>query len=192
MKKILLGTTALVSLFAATAFAEAPSVTVGGSLNFQAGFTDQDSTYRTGANSSRDAFTNDTRVNLKAQGKADNGLVYGGVIELLADVSNPNDNSGVNADRTYLFLESGFGRVEAGSNVGASKTLKVDASTFARATGGVDGDWYRYVNTAVGSVTGVAGYILTPDLPLDAGLDARGDTENASKVTYYSPRFAGV
>jgi hypothetical protein len=194
MKKILLGTTALVSLFAASAFADAPAVSVGGSLNFQAGFTDQEAGYRapnTSGNSRNQKFANDTRVVVKAQGKADNGLTYGGVVSLLADVSTANDNSGLNSDKTYLFLESNFGRFEAGSNVGVSKTLKVDASTFARATGGIDGDWYRYVNANVGTTSGVTNYILTPDLPLDAGITGRGDSENASKITYYTPRFAG-
>jgi outer membrane protein OmpU len=185
MNKILLATTALVSLFAASAFAEAPVVTVGGSLDFQAGFTDDDVS---AAGSSDTKFANDTRVNVKAQGKADNGITYGGVIELLADVTEANDDSGFNADRTYLFLESNAGRVEMGSNVGAAKTLKVDASTFARATGGIDGDWYRYVD---GASTGQANFLATPDLPVDGGIDGRGDTENATKITYYSPRFSG-
>ena len=192
MKKILLATTALVSLFAAAAHAEAPAVTVGGSLNEQAGFVDQKSAYKNGK--SDYAFTNDTRINVKAQGKADNGLTYGGVIELLADVSGPNDNASSNgghADKTFLFLESGFGRVEMGSNVGASRTLKVDASTFARATGGIDGDWYRYVNANVGTANSVGSYILTPELPLDLGNTGRDDTFNATKLTYYSPRVQG-
>lgn len=187
MKKILLGTTALVSLFAATAFAEAPVVTVGGSYDFQAGIADQDSAYETGASSREAKFSNDTRVNVKAQGKADNGLVYGAVVELMADVSSPNDNAGVDSDNTYLFLESSFGKVELGSNVGAAKTLKRDASSYARATGGIDGDWYHHANTTVGT----GSYVLSPDLPTDAGVSARGDAEDATKITYYTPNFSG-
>ncbi len=197
MKKFLLGTTALVSLVASAAYAEAPAVTVGGSIDFQAGMTDQDKEYRTGANSRNGKFANDTNVDIKVNGKADNGLVYGANIRLLADVTSSDDNSGLNADRTYTFIETNAGRLEMGSNVGATKTLKVDASTIARATGGIDGDWYRFANgdlTDVGVASGAAGLIygMTPDLPSDAGKTERGDRENATKISYYSPRYSGV
>lgn len=196
MKKVLLGTTALASLLASAAFAEAPTVSVGGSIDFQAGMTDQKKAYRTGANSRNGKFANDTNVDVKVAGKADNGLVYGANIRLLADATESNDDSGLNADRTYTFIETAAGRIEAGSNVGATKALKVDASTLARATGGIDGDWNRFVNGRAyqnGSLVS-AGliYAMTPDLPTDAGFLERGDTENASKLSYYSPRYSGV
>lgn len=187
MKKFLFATTALAGLIAGSAFAEGPTVSVGGTADFQAGFTDQDAAYEVGANSRKAKFANDTRVAVKVNGKADNGLAYGAVIELQADVSDANDNSGINADRTYLFVESGFGRFEMGSNYGVAKTLKVDASTFARATGGIDGDWYYYANTVA-----PAAFILSPDLPLDKGFTQRGESEDATKLTYYSPRYAGL
>lgn len=191
MKKILLGTTALVGLFASAAFAEAPTVTVGGSIDFQAGMAQQKSTYETDANSRDGKFANDTRVDVKVNGKADNGLGYGAEIRLQADTSAADDNSGLNADRTFIFVDSNAGRVEAGSNVGVAKSMKVDASTFARASGGVDGDWYRFANEDIGG-DGVSTYILTPDLPTDAGKTERGDTENATKVSYYTPRHNGL
>jgi hypothetical protein len=183
MKKFLLGTSALVGAvaFAAVAHAE-PTVSVGGFLDFQAGFADQDLD-TTGTPAGRDAkFANDTEVNINVQGRADNGLTYGAVIELEADVTADPDASGLNADKTYLFVESNAGRLELGSNIGAEDALKVDASTIARASGGIDGDWYRYVNTTGGA-------IIRPDLP-DA--HARGAKEDATKLTYYSPRFSGV
>lgn len=197
MKKFLLGTTALVSLFASAAYAESPAVTVGGSIDFQAGVSDQEKDYRTGANSRNGKFANETNIDVNVSGTADNGLVYGANVRLLADVTASNDNSGLNADRTYTFIETNVGRIEAGSNVGATKTLKVDASTLARATGGIDGDWYRFTNgdlTDANVATGASGLIygLTPDLPSDAGIVDRGDTENATKLSYYSPRYSGV
>lgn len=191
MKKILLGTTALVSLFAGAAFAEAPTVTVGGSIDFQAGMAQQKAAYETGANSRDGKFANDTRVDVKVAGKADNGLAYGANIRLQADTSEANDNSGFNADRTFIYIESNAGRVEAGSNLGVAKSMKVDASTFARASGGVDGDWYRFANEDIGG-DGVSSYILTPDLPTDAGKTSRGDTDNATKLSYYTPRHNGL
>lgn len=188
MKKILLGTTALVAaatMFAGAARAEGPAVTLGGFLDFQAGFVDQDLDTAGTVNGRDVKFQNDTRVDVKVDGKADNGLGYGAVIELQADVSADADNGGLNADRTYLYLESNFGRVELGSQVSPAKTMRVDASTFSHGTGGVDGDFYDFVN-----VTG--GALVSPDLPLDAGLrGGANSTENSTKIIYYTPRFSG-
>ena len=198
MKKFLLGTTAMIgaaTLFATAARAEGPAVTLGGFYNFQAGVVDQDSPYKTGANSSDFKFRNNTRVDVKVDGKADNGLGYGAVVQLQADVTADGDNGGLNADRTYLFLESNAGRLEAGSQVSPAKTMRVDASTFSHGTGGVDGDFYNFVNTGFANKASGAyggGFITTPDLPLDGG-DASGAnaTENATKVIYYTPRVGG-
>ena len=199
MKKFLLGTTALIgaaTLFATAARAEGPAVTLGGFYNFQAGVVDQDSPYKSvGSNTSDFKFRNNTRVDVKVDGKADNGLGYGAVIQLQADVTADGDNGGLNADRTYLFLESNAGRIEAGSQVSPAKTMRVDASTFSHGTGGVDGDFYNFVNTGFANKASGAyggGFITTPDLPLDGG-DATGAnaTENATKVIYYTPRIGG-
>lgn len=195
MKKILLGTTALVSLFAGSAFAQGPAVTLGGSYEFQAGYVDQD--FDTTNPNNRDVkFQNNTRVDVRAEGKTDNGLTYGADVRLQADLTGPSDANGLNAERTYLFAESGFGRLELGSNVDAAAALRVDASTLARATGGIDGNWYDYADlTGVGG-SGLPGgiatdvkFITSPNLPTE---HIRGLTSNATKITYYTPRFAGV
>ncbi|MCP5361127.1 MAG: porin [Hyphomicrobiales bacterium] len=191
MKKILLGTSALVSAVALAGSASANSldVTVGGFIDFQAGFTDQDSAFETGANSREAKFQNDTEVHVSVDGQADNGLKYGAVIELNADVSADGNGDGGNADKTYIYLESDAGRLELGANTGAQNTMAVSAATIARATGGVDGDWYDFVNT--GGTTGTVPFILTQELP---GAEAAegGTREDANKITYYTPRFSGV
>lgn len=193
MKKVLLGTTAMVALFATPAFAQL-DVNVGGFIDFQAGFADQD--LDTVGAASRDVkFQNDTELHFKVEGKSDNGLDYGAVIELEADVTSDADNEGLNADKTYIFGQGGFGRVELGNNSSASDTMQVDAGTIARATGGTDGDFYDFAN-----LTGVAGsgapaglaplmFIFSDDLPTAA---QAGITEDATKITYYTPRFSGV
>jgi hypothetical protein len=184
MKKFLLGTTALIgaaTLFASAAHAEGPAVTLGGFVDFQAGYVDQDLD-ATGTVGGRDLkFQNDTEVHVKVDGKADNGLGYGAVIELEADVTADNDGEGLNADKTYLFLESNFGRVELGNNLAPTQTMKVDASTFSHGTGGVDSDFYDFVG-------GTAGFIVAPDLPLN---NAANIAEDATKVVYYTPRAGG-
>ena len=165
----------------------APSVSVGGFIDFQAGFTDQDSAFETGANSREYKFQNDTEVHIAVEGAADNGLAYGAVIELEADTNADADGEGLNADKTYLFLESSAGRLELGNNEGAEQALNVSAASIARATGGVDGDFYDFAN--VGGSTGTIPFIIRPDLP---AAHARGVTEDATKITYYTPRFSGL
>lgn len=220
MKKVLLGTTALVCALSLASAAHAggePSkkggkqgaeskkaeaaglnVKLGGSYVFEAAWKNQDDidTPSSGhaATRSRDlVFANDTRVNVSAEGTADNGLKYGAVIELLADTSGPNDGLGGDAERTYLFVEGGFGRIEAGSNYGADQALKVNGASVATGSGGIDGNWRRYVNlTGADSSTTVA-FVTTPNLPtIENGQNSvSGVLQNANKVSYFTPRFSG-
>lgn len=186
MKKILLGTTGLVgaALLAASASAETPKVTVGGFIDFQAGFTsdDLDAAQRT------QGFRNDSEVSIRVDGKSDNGLGYGAVIDLEADVTADVDGEGFNASRTYIYLDGGWGRFELGSNQGAAATMAIDADNIAVATGGINGAWVYFANP-----TGLP-FISTPELVAEHGsvLALGGETtDNNNKITYYSPRFSG-
>lgn len=211
MKKILLGTTTLVGavgLFAGAALAETPKVTVGGYANFEAGYTSQDldnpNNQPSGGTVVRQrpqAFRDDTMIAFKIDGKNDSGLGYGGEINLLADTSADVQGRGANASKTVVYMDGGWGRFELGSNVGADGTMKVDAASIARATGGINGDWNYFANAA-------DQFLAQAALPLQYGaLDSRpagsGVTvgsvnytgnhteENLNKITYYTPRFAG-
>lgn len=190
MKKILLGSSALVgaaALFAGAAnAAETPKITLGGFSTFQAGFTseDNDTNLRAGA------FRTDNVITVRVNGKSDMGLGYGAGIDLLADTSANADNvasSGGNAERTFVYVDGKWGKLQGGSDLGVTKTMKVDASSIARASGGIDGDFTYFV-------TGTSGQVFaTPDLFLDYGAGQLGDesTQNINKLSYYTPRFAG-
>lgn len=200
MKK-LLSTTAILgalALSAGTAEAANLQVNVGGFIDFQAGYTSDDIIGKgSTASATNDAnelnFNNDTEVHFTVEGTADNGLEYGAVIELEADVDNSDlaQNGGLNADKAYLFAQGAWGRVEMGSNTDAAEALSVNSATFASATGGVDGDFYRYAGVPAGG----AGFAVRPDLTFaNAGAGATSGTnfdEDATKLTYYSPRVAG-
>lgn len=215
MRKLLLATTAF-SALAGTAFAEGPTVSVGGKVVTQYGIVDQGSALTSATNarasdSSDQHMRTDSRVDLKVSGKAENGLGYGGVTSIIGNASGKDDdgNESTAGEKTYVFVESGLGKVEAGSNAGASQTLKVGAQSFARGSGGVAGDFYKFVNLGavdVGGTLANSKYIVTPDLPsvalpgarnrvaTSAGASATDNTvtEYANKVTYYSPRVLGV
>jgi predicted porin len=187
MKKLLLGSSMLAAVaFAASAQADTPKITVGGVIDWQVGVMSDDGD----ANQRNHAFKNDTEINFNVDGKADNGLGYGAVIVLEADVTNDADTQGTNAAETYVYLDGSWGRVQLGSTTGASGALEVDAASIARATGGIDGAWTYYANNL-----GTTNYIATPDLPLAYGIHNGGygneAQENTNKVTYYTPRFSG-
>lgn len=188
MKKILLGTSGLVAavaLYAGAASAETPKVTVGGFLDFQAGIASDD----LDAGQRGHGFRNDSEVTFRADGKSDAGLNYGAQIDLEADVTADADGQGLNAARTFVFLDGGFGRFELGSNTGAAQALKVDASNVAVATGGINGAWGYFANVPTGN------FISNSTLPLAHGSTAvvRDETtDNSNKITYYTPRMSGV
>lgn len=196
MKKLLLGTTMLMGAVVLAGAAHADgmkassatgglSVGVGGFMDFQAGFADQDSAFTAvGAGSRESRFQTDTEVHVTVEGQSDNGLKYGAVIELNADPSADGDADGGNADKTYLFLESSAGRVELGANAPVTTTMQVSAASVARATGGIDGDFYDFITLG-------APFITTQELPAaEAGEGAT--REDSNKISYYSPVFSGL
>ena len=154
MKKVLLGTSALIAaaaMFAGAASAQTPKVTIGGFADFQAGFTSDD----LDQNQRGHGFRNDTEISVRVDGKSDAGLGYGAVIDLEADVTDDSDNQGDNASRTYVYLDGLWGRFELGSNQGAGETMRVDASSIAAATGGVpfgDGADQQFKQTCIHGV----------------------------------------
>ncbi len=217
MKKLLI-TSALVAGFASSAFAHAgPTVTLGGSLDTQLGVRSQKSGYDTDAANPvagsttqnkvhKYAIVNDTRIHVKADGKAGNGLKYGGKVVLKGDTSQDKFNhasSGFNEQfETSSYVESMFGHLSAGSMTGVVDSMSVSGASVARATGGIDGDWKYWVNpnihddtpTATTPVannperTVAANFINRPTLP--SNYDAGGEA-SAAKVSYMTPTYAG-
>jgi len=230
MKKILLGTSALIgaaTFFAGAALADDPKVTIGGFSTFEAGFIKSDDA----GDQQKTAFRNENEIHFNVAGKTDGGLGYGAELDLNADIngagaasaaSQGDTRSGLNARRTYGYLQGDqWGHLEYGSNDGVARTLKVDASNVARATGGIDGDWTYFADTnntynnlptntanAVtnaanaaanasalsGQFAGGRSFITAPRLPLEQGSSSsfyNDSTVNNTKITYYTPRFAG-
>jgi hypothetical protein len=195
MKKLLIGTTALVSIMAGAAFADTPAagpnVKVGGVVEFQYGSRHQKQQYKlptSTANQKSMKFNNDARVFVKADAMADAGFKYGAVATLATTAQSRMDKDSNDMENTYVFLETNLGRLEAGSNYGAARTTRVDASSFARASGGIGGDWMNFVNLT--APTGDTSYYLTsPGLLGDANYN--NAKESTRKVTFYTPRMSG-
>lgn len=169
MKKVLLATTALIaaSAFAAPAQAEL-EVSVGGFTAFQAGYFDSDVT-----DSSSD-FQSEAQIAIHADGTADNGLQYGAKVLLDASTSDT-----ANSDEVGIYLAGSWGRVELGDDDGASE-LAVFAPTVG--IGQINGSYDDYISAAS------AGHALNDRG--DHNFTAI-DSDDATKVTYYTPKFSG-
>jgi hypothetical protein len=185
MRKLLLGTTAIIGALAlsqaAKAQAGAPlTVTLGGAFQFNAGLVNEDIDQ-----DRRDyAGEYDASVLLGAEGKASENLVYGVKLQLL-----PDHNDADAADEYYGYVSGTWGRLEAGAVDGAADRLTVFApSDFG--TGGFAGEYTDFITTS--DTTGTQFFFN--GIGTIAGIDdlyKAFDSDDQLKVTYFSPRFAG-
>ncbi|MCE2993379.1 MAG: porin [Alphaproteobacteria bacterium] len=177
----------------ASAHDRAPTVTLGGSIDTQFGYQSQKSGFNTAGSTtnqrSKHGLVNDTKVHVKADAHK-GGLKYGGKIVLNTDTSNSKVGESSVANQTMMFVESSFGRMEAGSYTGAYDALHVGARRLASATGGIDGDWSYWVNTDVDLAATASNTVLPVNPGLPTEFD-RSHKQNASKLTYFTPTFAG-
>src|SRR3954452_20194831 len=134
MKRILLTGTALASsmLFATVAQAQI-TVSLGGYTEFFAGFYDNDQ-----SGSTKREFELETEIVVRADGKADNGLLYGAKIELQNSTGGAGA-TGVGTDEASVYLGGTWGRLELGDFDGAADTLKIYAPLVG--TEQIDGDY---------------------------------------------------
>lgn len=135
MKKVLLGSTALVAagLMAGPAFAQL-ELSISGNIDMHAGYASED------LDSGREEYgvTTDTTLNFNADGVADNGLEYGTRL-------NIDDNgSAFEIDETYVLLRGTFGEVRLGQDDPVASTLRF--AVPAVGNGQADGDFGRYID----------------------------------------------
>lgn len=169
----LFATTALVTatLLAFPAAAEM-DVSLGGYSGFQAAVFDNDA-----ANNSGRDFQSEAEVHVRAKGTADNGLEYGALIELMASTSDST-----NSNEANLWLSGNWGRLELGDQDGAGSEL-AEQTPFV-GIGQVRGSYMDFVPA---SDRGHAPSEAAGDTNLKAI-----DTADATKVTYYTPRWSGL
>ena len=206
MNKFLI-TTALVASFATTSAMATPEVSVNGSLDSKIANTRQKKNFRydyltpsTGKKLSNNNISTDAYINFNIKGEVKEGLKYGGLIKLNANTSQSKkemytekDDKSI-AEQVMAYLESGYGRVEVGNYTGVTESMKVNAGTFASATGGINGDSQYYWNPkTVGTPLGEtkSQFLQTANLPTNelGTFGLRG--VNAAKINYYTPEFSG-
>ncbi len=209
MKKRLLGGTALIGAAALIAgmagAAEAPEWKLSGNMNFQFYYVDQDwNTITTSGDdvTAPNAFwstvyydatgvpgiqdhgwyfgVDEAELALNVSGTADNGLNYGFKIEIQVNT----DDTKV-ADEARIQLSGSWGTLQLGDEDGAEDTMNYGGENLMGATGGFDGDFDDVLLRNYYVSNGIE-QSFAPGYPTIAG-----DTGDATKVTYYSPRFSG-
>jgi outer membrane protein OmpU len=194
MKKLLLGTTAIVGAsFMATAAMAKPEVRIGGFFNFQVGMVSQDRQgfgpspgYAPVANERGYGFVTDNEIIVRVSDKLDNGLAWAVKIELEANTDDGNNSTNgdvdaTTADETVLTLSGAWGQVFFGNEDGPADTMKTGAKRAVgdAGTGGIAGDFRGWVNWSTASNR------------VWSNADDPRDSSDATKIAYITPRFAG-
>ena len=201
MKRMLFGTTALAGAAMAVsgmaAAAEAPSWKLGGNAIFQLYYVDQDfEGFSTSNGDVTAAFTtpsvgefkqdhdwyfgvDEAKIKLDVTGTADNGLNYGFMIKI-----NANTTDDKVADEVRLQFSGGWGTLQMGDDDGAEDVMNFGGEDLLGAAGGFDGARGEYGDVLIR-------YAAVPSLAPSFAAIA-GDTSDATKVSYFSPRFSGL
>ncbi|KZD12841.1 porin [Oceanibaculum pacificum] len=171
MKKILLGSTALVAaglLAQPTLAADPIKLQVKGYYQNLVTYSDVDNA-PAGTNYKDFQFRHEGEVHFQGKTTLDNGLTVGFDAQL--EIVNVGLSGGQprDMDETYMWLEGGFGKLQLGAENGAAYLLHVDAPSF-----GLGFDDRNFGPTAQ------TGGTARPNLA--------GDTP---KGTYFTPRIAG-
>jgi len=182
MKKVLLGTTALlgVGVMAGTAAAsDGIKLSLGGfyrtayMLNF-----DDDGTGEPGADRNTDGLFTDGEIHFKGEITLDNGLTAGVRIELEAEQENEQ------IDESYVYFEGGFGQVRIGNDDSAMQGSCITPPGASTNFGAFSpGQWAANDATAIS----FSGALVGPT----SNSVCFGVDNDATKIVYYSPNFSG-
>jgi outer membrane protein OmpU len=183
MRKILLATTALAAFAGFSSAANAQiTVTLGGYTEFFGAIYDNNLIGGTDRE-----FQLEAEIVVKADGKADNGLLYGTKIELQTTGTGATgaSNNAETTDEASVYIAGFWGRLELGDFDGASDTLAIYAPLVG--VEGIDGDYADFI-TNTGVINGVS--VEMGRQPWGA-IIKNPDSSDATKVMYLTPRFAG-
>ncbi len=183
MKKILLGTTAIVGVaFATSAWAAGPELSLSGFAKFEMDFVDQDTSAATAAG---DNYTrgyrfemDDFEIDFNAKATADNGLTYGAKLEMQfanGGTSGGDSNADV-TDEASIYLQGNWGSLILGNDDGAESVYVAAGYDIIGGMGAWDGENF-FSEPDGGS------YLLTSSVG--------GDTNDSTKISYFTPSFSG-
>jgi len=189
MKNVLMGTSAiaLVSAVAGSAAAAEFEVKVGGYFETYVAYAGVDvENASPDANQDYDGVDSkqDAEIRFQPQITLDNGLRFG------ADVQLEANTSGDQIDESFVFVSGSFGRVNLGNENSARYLMHYAAPdvTFLNVNSGSLTAFIPFSGTASG--LNVADDVFRG--PLGATFIENGRNNDAARLTYFTPRFAGV
>ena len=188
MKKVLLSTAAIAGLaMVATPAAAQVKLELGGYFKGYGVYTDVDE-ISTLENRDLDIIR-ETEVHFGGETTLDNGLTVGAHIEAKADRQG-SANDSFDVDESYVYFSGGWGRVNFGSEDGASYLLQVAAPS---ADSNIDGirQYVNPVNYGVAGAAAVTNALIGVN-GARGGLDYDQDIATKDdKLTYLSPIMNG-
>ncbi|EWY40669.1 hypothetical protein N825_35165 [Skermanella stibiiresistens SB22] len=189
MRNILLATTALAAVVGFTSAANAQmKVTLGGYTEFFAAIYDNNvSAVGTQQSGTEREFQLETEILIKADGKADNGLLYGAKVELQNGIPTAG-TTGIGTDEASVYIGGSWGRLELGDFDGAADTLSIYAPLVGIES--IDGDGIDFLAVNGVSFAGKTGTFEVGRTPWGAAIKAP-DSSDATKIMYLTPRVAG-
>jgi hypothetical protein len=133
-------------------------------------------------------------IGIKAEGNLENNIIqkYGAVAKVLTAVTSNLTSKSRVIDKTYIYAQGNFGRLEFGSNYSAGNLLRVSAGTITMTEGGATGNWSDYANDFIPQITDPtkAEFFITGE---NLYSDYHGKTlkrkEGKRKITYYTPVY---
>jgi len=184
MKKVLLGSTALV---AAGVMATAPamaaeklSAKVGGYMEQWVGYTDVDDSAAGAGDFSGVDVKSDSEIHFKGSTVLDNGIEFGINVQLEA-----NSNSSDQIDESYLIVKGSFGEINIGSENSAMYKMHYAPAEYGIGiNSGDQGDWTLSGSTSITTSGTFRG-------PFGSTYVEPARTNDSEKITYYTPRVAG-
>jgi outer membrane protein OmpU len=190
MKKILLGTTAIVAagmiVSAPAAFAaEKLKLSVGGYMEQWFGYVSQED--GVGQDFSGIDAKSDAEIHFKGSTKLDNGITVGVNVQLEA-----NQNNADQIDESYLIVKGGFGEINLGDENSAMYKMNYAPSEFGVSiNSGDQTGWLSTVGTGGedGAKISEGGYFRSPFG--STYIEPLG-VNDSTKLTYYTPRIEGV
>jgi len=189
MKKVLLGSTALVAaglIAGDAAAADGVKLSLGGYYRGVAGvmFDDFDGVAAGTEDDLRDyVFKQDVEVHFKGETTLDNGLTVGAVVQL------EGQTSGDQIDEVYAYFSGGWGELRFGDDDEALTQL-CSITPSAAANFGPDSPFFSFSNSAAnnGLSPGLAGGAFAYS---STNGTCYGTDSDSTKLIYFSPNFGG-
>lgn len=152
--KLIISALILTSLSSQAHSGEPLKVKIGGRLDTMYGLVKESANYHNtnpsnptkGNEISKHGLVNDTKLDINIDGKANNGLKYGGLIRLNVDASPSTGGETSIGDKTIFYMQHDkIGRLEAGNMPGGHALFEMDTVNFNKGTWGVDGFAMKWV-----------------------------------------------